>query len=114
MKCRMGPGNKAKKGTHVQMQGNVTSKTREREKPQGKTLPQKEVSTNMLKKMKKGRNASTRPPKDKFCNPKHRPQLKIVWQCKRFGEDVRNLRVSRNILQRDNTILNQLTDEVHM
>ena len=32
MKCIMGPENKAKKGTHVQMQRNATSENGEREK----------------------------------------------------------------------------------
>ena len=56
----------------------------------GKTLPQKDVSTSMLKKHE-GRKASTRHPLEKINNPKHGLQLKIVWQYKGFGEDVNNL-----------------------
>ena len=57
MKCRMGSGNKAKKGTHVQMQRNANSKNGERGKTTWeKTLPRKEVSTNILKNMKEGLN----------------------------------------------------------
>ena len=82
-------------------------------KPHGKNPPPKRGKNKHVEKHE-GRNASIRPPKDKFPNPKHGPQLKIVWRCKRFGEDVCNLCISKNVLQRDNTILNQLTDEVHM
>ena len=112
MKCRMGPNNKAKKGTHVQMHKQPQKMGKER-KPHGKNPPPKEVSTKHAGEHE-GRKASRRPPKDNFCNPKHGPQLKIVWWCKRFGKDVNNLCVSRNVLQRGKTILNQLTNKVHM
>ena len=52
MKCRKGPGNKAKKGTHVQMQPQKMGNER---KSHGKKPPPKEVSTNMLENMKEGR-----------------------------------------------------------
>ena len=75
----------------------------------GKTLLQKEIA------IKEGRkDSSMRPPKDNFLHPKHIMQLKILRGCKRFSEDVCNLLSSRNVLQAQGTILNEMPDEVHV
>ena len=84
-------------------------KSRNRENPVGKILLQKEIEE------KEGRkDSSLRPLKDNFLHPKHRTQLKILWGCKRFSEDFYILLSSRNVLQDQDTILNEMPDEVHV
>ena len=75
----------------------------------GKTPLQKEIA------IKEGmKESSLRPPKDNFLHPKHRTQLKILWGCKRFSEDVSNLLSGRNVLQSQKAIMNKMPDEVHV
>ena len=57
---------------------NATSENEEREKPTWEKLSLKRGKYKHVGKHE-GREASTRPPKDNFYNPKHGLQLKIVW-----------------------------------
>lgn len=53
-------------------------------------------------------------PKDKFHHPKKITQLKEMRRCKGFCEDVDNMLLSQKIIQVENSILNMLSNEVHV
>ena len=55
MKCRMGPGNKAMLGTHVQCKEMQPLKMGKERKPHGKNPPPKKGKNKHTKKMMEGR-----------------------------------------------------------